>query len=210
MFGINNSEDKLNLLIQQCNELRQDPLNTGLALMACQNAWHIADWVYKKQKLEDSQLTKEKFRTSLHSECPEMKILHDMVNLDKHKEINRPKVHIKKTKSIQGDFSPDFSKDFHVSRLEVHYGESKKIDIDDLLEVAIKYWGEILKSRVVKEYNITFRIENSGQRTASKIHQSGFTEEGDIEAEFINNYEKNLPEITGRIRVISINEIKIE
>ncbi|NQV17546.1 MAG: hypothetical protein HQ534_03280 [Armatimonadetes bacterium] len=140
MFEVINSKDKLEILKSDFKKLLANPLDISLAEKTCYDAWHMADWVFEEQKQVDKLLTKEIFRIRLFKECPEMKILHDIANTFKHKTLDRPKTHIVKTKKHAGGFSPGFSKDFNVSRLEVYLSSNDKIDVDDLIQIAIDYW----------------------------------------------------------------------
>ena len=142
MFGIENAKDRLGLLKADYAKLVQYPLNISLAEKACSDAWHLNDWVYKEKQTLNNLLTLEEFRKVLYEECPEMRILHDIVNTSKHKELSRPKARIIKTKKHSGAFSSDFSNDFDISRLEVYLEKGSKIDIDDLLKIAIDYWSK--------------------------------------------------------------------
>lgn len=145
MFGIQNSKDRLKQLEENFEKLKQDELNVSLAEQTCSDAWHLVDWVLSEQKLIDPTLTKGIFRAKVYNECPEMKILHDLVNSFKHKELDRPKVRITETRKHGGAFSSDFSKDFDVSRLEVHFENQSKIDVDDLVKIAIDYWNQLIE-----------------------------------------------------------------
>ncbi len=144
MFEINNSKDRLNLLMLDYERLRLEPLNIPLAEKACLDAWHLSDWVFAEECPKRTKAEMEQFRFNLFRDCPEMKILHDLSNTFKHKFLDRPKATINLTNVHRGDFSYEFSKDFNVSRLEVQYGASK-IDIDNLVEIAIHYWATRLK-----------------------------------------------------------------
>jgi len=144
MFGIENSKDKLFQLEENFKMLKQDPLNVSLAEKACSDAWHLIDWVLVDQKAINPLLTKGQFRTRVYIECAEMKILHDLVNTEKHRELDRPKMIITETKKRGGAFSSAFSKDFDVSRLEIHFENQSKIDVDDLVKIAIDYWRNII------------------------------------------------------------------
>ena len=144
MFGIDNSKDRLHQLKENYEKLKLDQLNVSLAEQTCSDAWHLTDWFLAEQKRINPKLTKGIFRAKVYNECPEMKILHDLVNSFKHKELDRPKVRIKETKKHGGAFSSDFSKDFDVSRLEVHFENQSKIDIDDLVKTAIDYWNGLI------------------------------------------------------------------
>gem|GEM_PF-3276993 len=68
-----------------------------------------------------------------------MKILHDLVNSFKHRNLTNSKVYIKETRISPGAFDSSFSKTFDISRLEIHYGDNSKFDVDDLVEIAIIY-----------------------------------------------------------------------
>ena len=144
MFGIENSKDRLAQLKENYKKLRQDELNVSLAEKTCSDAWHLVDWVYSDYRSIDETLTKEDFRAKIYRECPEMKILHDLVNTIKHKKLDRPKVSIKNTKKHGGAYSSDYSKDYDVSRLEVHFKDQSKIDVDDLVKIAIDYWNTLI------------------------------------------------------------------
>jgi len=142
MFGIENSKDRLQQLEENFEKLRQYPLNVSLAEQTCSDAWHLIDWVFSEQKSLKPTLSKEKFRTKIYEECPEMKVLHDLVNGFKHKELSRPKVKIIETKKHGGAYSNVYSKAYDVSRLEVHFEDQTKIDVDDLVRIAIDYWKQ--------------------------------------------------------------------
>ena len=144
MFGIENSNDRLLQLKNNFELLKQDELNISLAEQTCSDAWHLIDWVYEEKKQSDSALTKEQFRKTVYEQCQEMKILHDLVNSFKHKNLSRQKVKIIETRIHGGAFSNGFSKGFDVSRLEVHFEDKSKIDVDDLVEIAIKYWNKVI------------------------------------------------------------------
>lgn len=135
MFDINNSTDRLRLLKADFEKLLHDPLNISLAEKACSDAWHLADWMFSEMKEKNKELTKEEFRARLYSECPEMRILHDLANTFKHKQLTNPKAKIIKTRVHGGAFDSSFSKAFDVSRLEVHYADDSRIDVDDLIEL---------------------------------------------------------------------------
>lgn len=129
-------------------KLIEDPLNISLAEKTCSDAWHLSDWVFSEQKENHIGLTKEKFRTYLYVECPEMRILHDLANTVKHKKLTSPKTKIRKTRIHSGGFSSGFSKAFNVSRLEVHYNDDARIDVDDLIKLSIEYWEKRLSRNV--------------------------------------------------------------
>jgi hypothetical protein len=140
MFGIENSKDRLKQLIDHYEKLKQDTLNVSLAESVCSYAWHLIDWVYEEEQEEGNSLSKESFREQIYDECPEMKILHDLVNTSKHKKISRPKVQIVKINIHGGAYSSAFSKAYDVSRLEIHFSDGSKIDLDDLIQKAIEFW----------------------------------------------------------------------
>jgi hypothetical protein len=144
MFEIETSHDKLRLLTADYNQLIVDPLNISLAEKCCQDAWHLADWDFNDQKKIKTYLTKEQYRIELFHNCPEMRILHDLANTMKHKSLSNPKIGNFKTNIHRGAFSPDFSKDFDISGLQVMFDNDKQIDVDDLIKIAIDYWTKNL------------------------------------------------------------------
>jgi hypothetical protein len=77
-----------------------------------------------------------------------MRILHDLANTTKHKELTSPKTKIRETRIHGGGFSTGFSKAFNVSRLEVHYNDDARIDVDDLIKLSIEYWKKKLNRNV--------------------------------------------------------------
>lgn len=145
MFGISKAKERLELLEENFQLLKQDPLNVSLAEQTCSDAWHLADWAFDEEKENNQSLTKEVFRTNMYNDCSEFKILHDLVNSIKHKKLSNPKVTITQTMRKAGAFSNAFSKAFDVSRLEIHFEDGKKVDLDDLVKVAIGYWKKRLK-----------------------------------------------------------------
>jgi hypothetical protein len=157
MFNIHSSTDRLILLKADFEKLMQDPLSISLAEKTCSDAWHLSDWVFSEQKEKDKELTKEKFRINLYLECPEMRILHDLANTFKHKELTNPKAKIKEAKIHGGAFSSGFSKAFDVSRLEVHYNDDSQIDVDDLVKLSIEYWERKLNVLKYSECTISKR-----------------------------------------------------
>jgi len=144
MFGIVNSRDRLKLLKDDFEKLMKDPLDISLAEKTCLDAWHLSEWVFSEQNENNGGLTKEKFRINLYFECPEMRILHDLANTIKHKNLISPKTKIRATKVHGGGFSSGFSKAFNGSRLEVHYNNDARIDVDDLIKLLITHWEKKL------------------------------------------------------------------
>ena len=141
MFGIENSKDRLAILEEDFCRLRQNPLDISLAEKTCSDAWHLVDWVFSESKNSDKNITLEKSRNDLYSECPEMKVLHDLANAYKHKTLTHPKVKIIRDEVHAGGFSSSgFSKAFNTSRLTVYFEDNSKMVVDDLIRIAIKYW----------------------------------------------------------------------
>ena len=136
--------DGLKQLKENYEILLRDELNISLAEKTCSDAWHLADWVYSEFLTKDPMLSKKKIRARIHKECPEMKILHDLVNTFKHKELTSPKTFIRETKIHRGCYSSDYSNDYDLSRLEVYFDNNTKIDVDNLVNIAINYWGNLI------------------------------------------------------------------
>lgn len=147
MFNIHNSFDKLALLESDFERMKENPLDISLAEKTCIDAWHLCDWLFSEIQESDKKISKDSFRSNLFLECPEMRILHDLANISKHKKLSKPKVKLIRTLVQGGDYSSDYSKDYNVSRIEVHYNEHSKIDVDDLIKLAIDYWRKRLKLR---------------------------------------------------------------
>lgn len=140
MFDINNSFDRLELLNSDFEKLVKDPLNISLAEKVCSDAWHLGDWIFKELKANDSSLTLESFRIEIYNDVTNLKILHDIANTIKHKELKNPKVQIVKTEMHSGTFDYTFSDEFDKSHLDIHLENGEKYDLLDLLEEAIEYW----------------------------------------------------------------------
>jgi hypothetical protein len=147
MFNIDTAQDKLKLLHTDYTRLLSDPLNISLAEKCCLDAWHISDWDFEEQRKTNTILTLVFYRKSLFQELPEMRVLHDLSNTMKHKNLTRPKAKINRTDVVRGEFSSEFSKEHNVSRLEVSYGEGNRIDIDELIKIAIDYWTKNMNTR---------------------------------------------------------------
>ena len=144
MFGIESSKDRFNQLKNNYNILLNDTLNISLAEQTCSDAWHLVDWVYEDELKTNPSLKLKSFRENVYKNCPQIKILCDLVNTIKHKELRNPKVKILKTEVHGGPFSNIFSKEFDVSRLTIYYGNNNRIDVDDLIKIVIEYWESII------------------------------------------------------------------
>jgi len=70
VFEINNSSDRLKLLISDYEKLVRDPLNISLAEKACSDAWHLGDWVFKELQEIENSLSKHDFRKTLYTDTP--------------------------------------------------------------------------------------------------------------------------------------------
>jgi len=143
MFGVNNAKDKLKLLVCDFERLKLSPLDISLALKACSDAWHLSDWVFE-ESCANTMTSKEVFRIDLYKQCPEMRILHDLANTDKHKTLRSPKAQILSTNNHVGDFDGrDFaSEDFDCARLEVYSADGTTFEVESLIKVAIDYWQQ--------------------------------------------------------------------
>ncbi|HHP7240133.1 MAG TPA: hypothetical protein ACFCUD_00585 [Cyclobacteriaceae bacterium] len=122
--------------------MRRDQLNISLAEQACSDAWHLNDWVFVERRKNNPKLTKENYRKQIYNDCPELKILHDIANSIKHKELSSPKVKIQSTRIQAGQYSSEYSKEYDTPRLEVYLENDTRIDVDDLVETAINYWDK--------------------------------------------------------------------
>jgi len=142
LFGINNSKDKLKLLIEEYEIYRKDLLSEKLATSLSEGAWSLADWVFAEQTKESD---KGKFRIDLFSQCPSLLIMHDIANVSKHKVLDRPKASIKRAHKHSGAFSQAFSKEFDISCLIIEMEDGTKTYFEEEIENVISFWKTYIK-----------------------------------------------------------------
>lgn len=148
LFGINSTKDKLELLKEAYEAYKKDRLNINLAEKICLDAWHLNDWVFVELYGETARNQKiNEFRTQLFSECPEMKVLHDIANTGKHKILTRSKSDITDSYKQYGVFKDGVFADgiFQKSDLVIQTS-NQTISVETLVEIAIKHWSRILKT----------------------------------------------------------------
>lgn len=147
VFNSKNSFDRLAQVIETLEIFKKDSTNFSLAEKCVFDLWHIADWYTKENKIDIG-----KFRINNLYQHIEMKILDDLTNTIKHKELRRAKL-IKVDGEIKaGAFSNAFSSAFDTSRIEIHYQQKdsdklEKIEVIELIERGVAIWEGFFRSQ---------------------------------------------------------------
>lgn len=144
VFNSQTSFDRLAQVVETLETLKKDSINLTTAEKCISDLWHIADWYTKEYKIDLG-----KFRTNNLYQHIEMKILHDLANILKHKELSSAKL-IKVDGEIRrGAFGRGFSPAFDTPHIEVHYQQKNSEELEiikvfELIERGIAIWEEIL------------------------------------------------------------------
>lgn len=143
-FDIKYSRDLLQKLIEDFEELKNNPLSSRIAINCAMTAWHLTDWVFKEYIARHGYAKTGEFRDSLG--CPSLFIMHDIANGSKHLEVSRPKSIISETEAHNGFFGPAFFdfKSFDVDsfKLIMENGEAKLFT--DEVARAVTFWKQYL------------------------------------------------------------------
>ncbi|MDP5198886.1 hypothetical protein [Flavobacterium sp. DG2-3] len=152
---IDNSAKKLEELIFEYHDFRKDNLTEYKANNLCTNAWHIIDWVFVEFENIHGYDKIGDLRSSLYPRCHSLKIMHDIANASKHKNLDRPKAFIRTTSIHEGDFcKEDFSSDdFDVSRLEIVLEDETTLDFNEEIQNVIEFWKSYFSNDLQIELN---------------------------------------------------------
>lgn len=145
MFGLESSTQLLEQLKQDYKHFEKVPLNKSLGMGLATLLWHIADWYYEEVKVYSSDLDKGEFRKVLFEKCGELRLLHDIANISKHKKLDRAKADIIKTESKSG-FNSAYSSAYYKANLAIVTENGQEYSLTKTLEIVITFWEEELRS----------------------------------------------------------------
>nr|VFJ64683.1 MAG: hypothetical protein BECKFW1821A_GA0114235_11773 [Candidatus Kentron sp. FW] len=110
-----------------------DGLSSRKAVTSAMLCWHIADWVYAESSTLQSRFPKlVDFHRYITAQCRSMKVMQDITNGTKHRDLRTPHAGIVKTEPRAGAFSPAFSRAFDRAELTIHLvdGSDTAFDIE--------------------------------------------------------------------------------
>lgn len=145
-FNIQNSKDKLTLLITEYEEFIKDDTSSIKATNLSTNAWHMVDWVFEEFPTIHGLADNGAFRNTLYPRCSSLKIIHDIANGTKHKELNRPKASIKTTKERKGTFDETFDRTFDISALLIELADGSILFFLDEIKNVMDFWKDYFKN----------------------------------------------------------------
>lgn len=151
----NNTIQKYKDLVLEFEDFKKDPISEYKANNIANNSWHLNEWIFDEYKDLITVNNIGDFRKSLFLRCEELKLVHDIANSAKHKNLTRPKATIKKASLHQGDYSPrDFcGKDFHVSKLEIIMDDDSKTNFIDTIKIILDFWSNYLLTDLKENIN---------------------------------------------------------
>ena len=98
-FGTDNAKDKYREFLSEYHDYKNDETSTKKAINLATTSWHLIDWAFEDFKLTHNLQNIGEFRETLYPSCPSLKIMHDLANASKHKNLDRPKANLKNTQS---------------------------------------------------------------------------------------------------------------
>ncbi len=139
-FGADSAKNKYEEFIEEYSEYKKDDTSKYKASNLANSAWHLVDWSFEDYKTIHNCNDIGKFRETLYPKCPNLKIMHDLANAKKHKELTRPKARLKNTRKHEGDFSSEFSSDFDISYLEIELENGDILNFEDEIDKVKEFW----------------------------------------------------------------------
>lgn len=136
-FGAKNSQEKMQELVAEYNDFKEDTLNQIKVNNLCTNLWHLSDWILIEYF---ASMSKADFRQDLFRQCDELKIMHDIANANKHFELSRPKARIKESRKHDGVFDRTFDFTFDISRLEIEMEDGLVLDAEKTIDKVFNFW----------------------------------------------------------------------
>jgi hypothetical protein len=143
----NTTLEKFNDLLLEYEDFLKNDLVEYKANNLSANSWHLIDWILvdyahinRFNKIED-------LRNSLYPKCNSLKIMHDIANSSKHKDLSRPKANIRRVDTYDGDYDPrDYdSEQFDTSRLEIELEDNTILNFKDEIKKVIDFWKNYFK-----------------------------------------------------------------
>lgn len=139
-FGADTAKDKYQEFLEEYAEFKNDETSIKKASNLANSAWHLVDWSFVDfQSIHNCNNIVE-FRETLFPNCPSLKIMHDLANAKKHKNLTRPKANLKNTRKHNGVFSREFSSDFDISYLEIELENETKLSFEKEIDKVKTFW----------------------------------------------------------------------
>jgi len=139
-FGTDTAKDKYQEFLEEYAEYKDDETSIKKASNLSTSAWHLVDWAFEDYKSIHNLDKIGEFRETLYPSCKSLKIMHDLANAKKHKNLSRPKANLRNTKKHKGDFSSDFSSDFDITYLEIELEDGNKLSFETEIDKVKDFW----------------------------------------------------------------------
>ncbi|GGW39167.1 hypothetical protein [Arenibacter certesii] len=139
-FGTDTAKDKYQEFLEEYAEYKDDETSIKKASNLANSAWHLVDWAFEDYKSIHNFDKIGDFRETLYPNCQSLKIMHDLANAKKHKNLRRPKANLRNTKKHKGDFSSDFSSDFDITYLEIELEDGNKLSFENEIDKVKDFW----------------------------------------------------------------------
>jgi hypothetical protein len=141
-FGKDTARDKYQEFLEEYAEYKEDETSIKKASNLSTSAWHLVDWTFEDYKSIHNIQNIGEFRETLYPSCQSLKIMHDLANAKKHKNLSRPKANLKNTKKHNGTFSREFSSDFDISYLEIELENGDKLSFEKEIDKVKSFWDD--------------------------------------------------------------------
>lgn len=139
-FGKNTAKDKYNTFLLEYEDYKKDNTSINKAISLSITAWHLIDWAFLDYKTFHKSNSLGAFREKLYPKCPSLKIMHDLANASKHKELTRSKAELKNTEKHKGIFSSIFNKKFDTTYLLIELRDGNKLRFNEEIDKVKVFW----------------------------------------------------------------------
>ena len=139
-FGTDTAKDKYQEFLEEYAEYKNDETSVKKASNLATTAWHLVDWSFEDYKLIHNIEKIGDFRETLYPNCSSLKIMHDLANASKHKNLDRPKANLKNTERHIGAFSREFSREFDTTYLAIELMDGTKLDFEEEVDKVKIFW----------------------------------------------------------------------
>ena len=147
-WDIATPEGLFNMLKEDFEDFKKDPLSSKKALHCILTGWHLIDWnfiVYESENFKNL----ETFRKSLYPKCPNLKIMHDITTRLKHFKVSTPKSNAKDSEVHMGSYSADYSLAYDVSCLKILHNDQWEC-IEPIINEVIIFWEKYFNHKSLK------------------------------------------------------------
>jgi hypothetical protein len=141
-FGTDTAKDKYREFLIEYDDYKKDETSIKKASNLATTSWHLIDWAFEDFKLVHNLQNIGEFRETLYPSCPSLKIMHDLANASKHKNLDRPKANLKNTERHIGAFSREFSKEFDTTYLVIELMDDTKLDFEEEIGKVKIFWDK--------------------------------------------------------------------